>query len=116
MARARSLEVWRDQQVFGFVKLYVAVVVLLTAWLLVKTDIDFAEALRLVTFNTISIMSTTGFALGDYTLWMPGVSALFFLLMFTTGCTGSTVGGVKMFRIQIMLMVAGNYIRRLMSP
>ncbi|MGE0212105.1 MAG: TrkH family potassium uptake protein [Parvibaculaceae bacterium] len=116
MMRTRSLDALRDEQVVGFLKLYASIVILLTALLVIKTSIEPFDALRLVAVNVISIMSTTGFALGDYTLWMPGVSGVFFLLMFLTGCTGSTAGGVKMFRIQIMLLIAGNYIRRLISP
>jgi len=38
-------------------------------------------------------MTTTGFALGDYTLWGGFAGMLFFYLGFIGGCSGSTAGG-----------------------
>jgi trk system potassium uptake protein TrkH len=114
--RTRSLAVWRDEQVIGFAKLTAFVVLALTAWYMANTGEAFLDSLRVVSLNAVSIMSTTGYALGDYTLWAAGASGFFFLLMFLNGCTGSTNGGLKMFRVQIMLIVARNYVLRLMSP
>jgi len=36
--------------------------------------------------------------------------------MFVGGCTGSTAGGMKVFRIQVMMMSIGAYVKRLMMP
>jgi trk system potassium uptake protein TrkH len=115
-ARTRSLSVWDDQQVRGFLKTVVIVIVGLTLWLTARPEVDFVEALRTVCFNAMSIISTTGYAAGDYTAWGPGAVGTFFVLMFLGGCTGSTTGGIKAFRLQVMLMVALAYIRQLMSP
>lgn len=116
MARSWSFKVWLDDQVIGFVRLVVLVVAVLTIWHMVNVQAGPAEALRIVAFNVISVISTTGFALGDYTLWAPGASSAFFLLMLLGGCTGSTAGGMKTFRLQVMTITAINYIKRLVSP
>lgn len=114
--RSRSLAVWRDEQVMGFARMTALVIIVLTTWFMLSTGAEFLESLRVVSLNAVSIMSTTGYALGDYSAWTAGASGIFFLLMFLNGCTGSTNGGLKMFRIQIMLVIARNYILRLMSP
>ena len=114
--RTRSLRAWNDQQVRGFLKVVFVVISGLTLWLAMRPELSFADALRTVCFNAMSIISTTGYAAGDYTAWGSGAVGAFFVLMFLGGCTGSTTGGIKAFRLQVMLMVARNYIRRLMSP
>jgi trk system potassium uptake protein len=48
--------------------------------------------LRIVSLNVVSIITTTGYALGDYSAWAPGAAGVFFVLMFIGGCSGSTCG------------------------
>jgi trk system potassium uptake protein TrkH len=116
MVRARSLRVWRDDQVFGFLRISAILIAALTVWYMVKHGAGPLVALRLVALNVISVLSTTGFVLGDYTLWAPGASGIFFLIMFLGGCSGSTTGGMKTFRLQIMTITAITYLKRLISP
>lgn len=59
--------------------------------------------LRVSLFNTISVITTTGYAVGDYQAWGPLAFAAFFILTFLGSCAGSTSGGFKTFRIQIMM-------------
>mgnify|MGYP001818809664 FL=1 len=116
MVRSRSLAVWNDAQVRGFVQIAGLAVFTVTLWYYVRHDEPFLDALRIVSFNVVSIISTTGYALGDYTNWGSGIMGLFFALMFLGGCTGSTTGGLKTFRLQVMMMTASGYIRQLISP
>jgi trk system potassium uptake protein TrkH len=116
MVKMRSLGVWREDQVKGHVRIVLTVIAALTIWYMLKTDASFFAALRVVSLNVVSIITTTGYALGDYTLWAPGASGIFFLLIFLGGCTGSTSGGIKTFRLQIMTITAINYLKRLISP
>ncbi len=67
-------------------------------------------------FNVTSIVTTTGYASADYNQWGAPAVGLFFALMFIGGCTGSTSGGIKIFRHQMLFLVVQNYIRRLISP
>lgn len=54
-------------------------------------------------FNTISVMTTTGFAIDDVNIW-PGFSQLLMLVIMVCGsCAGSTGGGIKISRIVIMI-------------
>ena len=111
-----SMKVWRDDQVIGYCKIVATIIIGLTVWYMLKTGAGLADSLRIVSLNAVSVITTTGFALGDYTLWAPGASGIFFLLIFLGGCTGSTSGGIKTFRLQIMTIAASNYIKHLISP
>ena len=56
-----------------------------------------------ISFNTISIISGTGFISENFENWGNYASVLFLLLMFIGGCAGSTTGGLKVFRFQILI-------------
>jgi trk system potassium uptake protein TrkH len=115
-AKTGSLGVWNDDQVKAHVKIVLTVIFGLTAWYMVETGAGPLESLRIVSLNAVSIITTTGFALGDYTAWAPGAAGVFFVLMFIGGCSGSTTGGMKTFRLQIMTVTAISYLKRLISP
>ena len=55
---------------------------------------------RAASFQTLSILTTTGYASADFEQWTvaPFAIALLMLLMFVGGCAGSTGGGVKVIR------------------
>lgn len=61
----------------------------------------FGAALRAAVFQVVSVISTTGFAIVDYTAWPPAAAAVLLTLMFVSGMSGSTAGGPKMIRIVI---------------
>ncbi|MGI9465250.1 MAG: TrkH family potassium uptake protein, partial [Aestuariivirgaceae bacterium] len=111
-----SLRAFDDQQVRGFCKMVGFILIGLTLWLATRPEITLADALLTVCFNAMAIISTTGYSSGDYTAWGTGAAGAFFVLMFLGGCTGSTTGGMKTFRLQVMLLSAYNYIKQLMSP
>ncbi len=64
---------------------------------------EFWTALRYATFNTMSVATTLGFASTDYGQW-PIFAGLWMLYLcgFVT-CAGSTGGGIKLVRMQIMV-------------
>lgn len=52
-------------------------------------------------FHIVSVITTTGFAAEDYTGWHGSVVAFFFVITFLGGCSGSTSGGYKMYRLVV---------------
>jgi trk system potassium uptake protein TrkH len=74
------------------------------------------ESFRLSLFNVVSVLTTTGYATDNYTQWLPFVTSLFLLLMFTGGSAGSTAGGVKIVRHIIILKNAYTEFLRLLHP
>ena len=107
---------WQDCQVRGFLKLLAVIWSTMATWLVLTSDYDVFEALTLVAFNTTSVISTTGFALTDYSLWGGFAVTAFFLMTFTGGCSGSTTGGVKIFRFQLGLRLLNVQLKQLSHP
>jgi trk system potassium uptake protein len=105
-----------DAQVRWFLGVIAAATASIAAWQVAVNQVPTLEALRQSTFNVVSVISTTGFASSDYALWgtFP-VTALFFL-MCVGGCTGSTSGGIKIFRFIVLHAIAKNQIARLVRP
>jgi trk system potassium uptake protein TrkH len=69
------------------------------------------EAIRHAAFQTVSIMTTTGFATADFSLWLavaPIAAMLLVALMFPGGSAGSTAGSIKVVRH----LVIGKVLRR----
>jgi trk system potassium uptake protein TrkH len=61
-------------------------------------------------------VTTTGFASADYMTWGGFAVFAFFLLTYLGGCTGSTSGGIKMLRLQIVYLFARAQVMRQLSP
>jgi trk system potassium uptake protein TrkH len=105
-----------DAQVRWFMGITVIFVAAITAWLVIAERMAPVEALRHAAFNVVSLISSTGFVSVDYSHWGPfPVTALFFL-MCIGGCTGSTAGGIKIFRFIVLHAIAKNQIARLVRP
>lgn len=58
---------------------------------------------RTVLFQVVSMITTTGYATADFTLWGPLVTFIFFLLLFSGASAGSTSGGIKIVRIVVLM-------------
>lgn len=105
-----------DVQVRWFLGIIVIFVLAIAAWLVIVGGIAPLEALRHAAFNVVSLISTTGFASSDYALWGTFPVAALFFLMCVGGCTGSTAGGIKIFRFSVLHTIAKNQIARLVRP
>ncbi|WP_316976593.1 TrkH family potassium uptake protein [Shumkonia mesophila] len=99
--------------ILGFLAVVIATMAL---WLWVRNDIPLADALRFAAFNVVSVVTTTGYANADYGQWGPLAVGLFFVLIFVGGCTGSTGGGIKIFRFQVIGRIIGGHFRTLVTP
>lgn len=97
----RKFIVLQDTQVRGLLWIVGLATLLLTAQLILTDQMSPFEALTKACFNLVSIVTTTGFASGDYQLWGPMALIVFYFAMFVGGCSGSTSGGIKVFRLQI---------------
>ena len=112
----KPLMLFRDRQVRAFLLFLLLVCLSVALWLTATRDLPFGTALTLASFNVTSVITTTGFASDDYSLWGGYVVVLMFLLMIVGGCTGSTTGGIKMFRLDIAVKLFGSYVRGLILP
>ncbi len=100
-------------------RVYVGIVVLESlaiAFFESSTYGGFFSSLRYSSFQVLSVMSTTGYATADYTLWSPASQMLIFFLFFSGGCSGSTAGGVKVIRWTILAKQFHNEVQRMIHP
>ncbi len=67
-------------------------------------------------FSVISAITTTGFFVSDYRVWPSFLWVVLFLLMFIGACSGSTSGGVKMFRHLIFVKNSMLELKRIIHP
>jgi len=110
------LVIFRDSQVKRMLATALISAVMVTAWLIVANDFDPWTAFTRAMFNLVSVMTTTGYASVDYSLWGPPAVAIFFFMTFVGGCAGSTAGGLKMFRFEILWQDIVKECRRLLYP
>jgi trk system potassium uptake protein len=108
-----SLRSTQVKTLLGFLSV---VIIGVTTWLVISDKHAFGDAFRLATFNVVSIVTTTGFATADYNLWGNLAIGIFFGLTFIGGCTGSTAGGIKIFRFEVMSILLRGYLRQLIYP
>ncbi|CAI8818336.1 MULTISPECIES: TrkH family potassium uptake protein [Pseudomonas] len=106
----------KDQQVQGLLAMLVATWLVLGTWYWATTELHWLDALRHVALNVTSVVTTTGFALGDYSLWGNFSLMLFFYLGFVGGCSGSTAGGIKIFRFQVAYILLKANLNQLIHP
>ncbi|MCD6036014.1 MAG: potassium transporter TrkH [Rickettsiales bacterium] len=107
---------WQDEQVRWFILIIIFSVGIIVLWLVARDEMPFLQALRHTLFNVVSIITTTGFASVDYGLWGTFVVAFLFMLTVVGGCTGSTSGGIKIFRFNILYNTANSQVAHLVSP
>ena len=106
----------RDHQVRGFLGFLLITCLGFGTWLWLNSEHAWLDAVRIVSVNVISIVTTTGFALGDYSLWGGFAVMVFFYLTFVGGCSGSTSGGMKIFRFQVAYVLLKANLQQLIHP
>jgi len=74
------------------------------------------EMMRYSLFQTVSIITTTGFVTKDYELWPAATQIILFLLMFVGGCASSTGGAIKNVRILVLFKYIGAEVKKIFYP
>lgn len=105
-----------DRQVRTLMAFLATTVLLMGAWLYATGVYTLEPAFRHAAFNVVSVVTTTGYASADYTLWGNAIIGVFFGLTFVGGCTGSTSGGIKIFRFEVLVIMLKAHFMRLLYP
>ncbi len=105
----------KDDQVKLFLTLVFFVVLIMSLYLS-SNNIPYLEALRLASFNVISIITGTGFGTSDFNNWGGFPTTILLILMFVGGCAGSTTCGLRMARIQVLIANAKAQVSKLIRP
>jgi trk system potassium uptake protein TrkH len=116
LARGDLWVVLRDNQVRVFLSLTALLCAVLTLGLLSGGAFPFLDALRHGVFRAVALTTTSGLTLPDGAVWGPLACALGFLAALIGGCSGSTAGGLLVFRWQILMAALKLEMNRLVVP
>jgi len=80
------------------------------------TDYENSPNFKEIVFHSVSMITTTGFSISDTSDWPLSVSFLLLVGAFVGACSGSVGGGVKSWRVMIMLNHAYSNIMKMIHP
>jgi trk system potassium uptake protein len=91
-------------------------IVITVCYLYFSGSYDFSGSLLNGSFELVSILTTTGFGVADYSQWPTFLPFMLFMFAFMGGCGGSTAGGMKVMRILLICKQGLREIHRLIHP
>ena len=108
---------FNDVQIKGLIYLLIISTAIMFVYLLfINFESSLIDKIRISSFNVISILSGTGYVTDDFGLWGKFSLVFFLFLMFIGGCAGSTACGIKIFRLQMLLIFLKDQIKKLIYP
>ncbi len=91
-----------------------ATITVVSLWLTETYETE--RGLRHGVFQVVSVATTAGFGVADFSLWPGALPFLLFMAAFVGGCSGSTGGGMKVIRIILILKQGMREVMRLIHP
>ena len=107
---------FKDEEFRWYLIIALSLIVLVSCINLPFYDGNFWTSLRYGSFQISSIMSTTGFVTADFNLWPAASQVLIVIAMFIGSCAGSTAGGIKVIRINLLCKLSRRNIRATGQP
>ena len=101
---------------FRVYSVIVLVATVLVAGFLWQAGGQFTDTVRQGLFQTLSILTTTGYASVDFNLWGDQTRMILLVLMFIGGCAGSAAGGPKVLRHMLIGRYTLTELRRTLHP
>lgn len=106
----------KDEQIKLFFIILLLIIFLTTIWLIYSRSMPVNISIRLAFFNITSILTGTGYTTDNYSTWGSFGLVIMLIIMFIGGCAGSTTGGIKIFRLQLLFRGAKAQIKKLTHP
>ena len=106
----------QDTQIHVFLITAFVIAALITGWNWAQANASGEEALRYALFNSVSLMTGTGFANADYGQWGSFAIAVLFFTGLIGGCAGSTACSIKIFRYQLLFASIKAQLQKTRSP
>lgn len=116
--RARSLRTYlRDPEFKAYLTILGTLSAFVVTYLLVSGQyVGLREATLDGTFEVVSVMTSTGFGITDFSAWPGALPVLLVFSMFIGGCGGSTAGGMKVIRWLLLYRQGVREVVRLIHP
>lgn len=106
----------KNEELGWFFGIYFSAVAIIITNLCVSGGYTFVNALRDVTFNVASLISTSGFGTADFTKWPVLSQVVLLIAMCIGGCAGSTAGGLKVSRFVMLGKTSLLNVKKTLSP
>ena len=112
--KSKSLKYFYDPELKFFVSILLIIFILALSINILSGQSNLS--LRELAFHTVSTVTTTGFGISDTSTWSFSISFLLLIGAFVGACSGSVGGGVKSWRVMIMLNHAYSNIVKMIHP
>ena len=112
--KSKSLKYFYDPELRFFISILLIIFILAISVNALSSQSSLS--LRELAFHTISTITTTGFGISDTSTWSFSISFLLLIGAFIGACSGSVGGGVKSWRVMIMLNHAYSNIVKMIHP
>ncbi len=112
----KNLSIFKDDQLRLFFVIMILIVILTSIWINSFKQIEFISSIRISLFNIVSILTGTGYSSNNFSDWGSYGIVIMMIIMFIGGCAGSTTGGIKIFRLQILFRGAIAQVKKLTQP
>ena len=112
--KSKPLKYFYDPELrfFASILLIIFIVALIISFF---SDMSGAN-IRQIAFHSVSMITTTGFSISDTSNWPFSISFLLLIGAFVGACSGSVGGGVKSWRVLIMINHAYKNIMTIIHP
>lgn len=114
--KGKVRRVWKNEEFRTLLASIIVITVLTTFGIMGTSVINTESSFRDALFQTVSIITTTGFVTADYTSWTPFLTFLFFILMFVGASSGSTSGAMKQVRFIVVIKNGLLELKRQLHP
>jgi trk/ktr system potassium uptake protein len=113
---AKSIRQVYDPQIGGLLVIFAGLSALLIASAMMFPKDSFGGVALDAVFSVVSIVTTTGYVSVDYSHWGALAVAVIFVGTFLGGAAGSTAGGLKTYRLMILLETVKTTLKELVYP
>jgi trk system potassium uptake protein TrkH len=117
---------WRKQKIshyiqdpefrFYFLMLLLIATLVMVGLMLTQSNPSLWHTFRHALFQTVSIATTTGYGITDFSVWHPVLATALMMGSFVGACAASTGGGIKVIRIYLIFKQAMREVRLLIHP
>lgn len=108
---------WRDQELRAYLAVLLGTTVVTTLVLMTTADhAKASDAVRSALFHAVSVQTSTGFTIEDFSKWPGVLPTLLIFTSFIGGCAGSTAGGMKVIRWLLVAKQGNRELTRLIHP
>ncbi|MGM9618903.1 MAG: TrkH family potassium uptake protein [Oscillospiraceae bacterium] len=116
VARRRFSEVARSEELRLYSGVVLGSITLMALDLTAQMGLTLGQAVSQAAFQTMTVVTTTGFATADFAAWPAASQCILILLMLVGGCAGSTAGGLKCARVLLLFKSMRRWLLHILHP